>query len=462
MTFQPPLDAVTASPAPRSIISGPILPTLLRLSASNSLAMLSTALVSVAETAYVGRLGIEPLAGIALVFPFVMLSQTMSAGAMGGGVSSAISRAFGAGDRDRAAVLAWHAAIIGLCGGLLFMLAMQIFGRSLYGLLGGSGVVLDEASTFSHVVFAGSVGVWMTNTLASVLRGTGDMRTPSLVLIAVAVVQVSIGGGFGLGLGGLPQFGMAGVAAGQLVACTLASFFLAWHLLSGRSRLAFDRSTFKFSRTMFADILRVGAVSCISSAQTVLIILIFTSLLANFGTATLAGYGIGARLEFMLIPIAFAVGVASVPMIGMAMGAGLFTRARHVAWIAAAVSAVIVGAIGFGVALWPTPWIALFTRDPDITAAAETYFAWAGPAYAFFGAGLTLYFCSQGAARVGGPVLAGTLRLVIVCIGGWFLSRSGAPAWAMYALVGAAMIVYGIGTIVAVAITRWERRAPTP
>src|ERR1035437_9659064 len=78
-------------------LTSPILPTLLRLALPNTVAMFGSTLVAVAETSYIGRLGIEPLAAMALVFPFAMLTQMMSAGAMGGGVSSAISRALGAG-----------------------------------------------------------------------------------------------------------------------------------------------------------------------------------------------------------------------------------------------------------------------------------------------------------------------------------------------------------------------------
>jgi Na+-driven multidrug efflux pump len=87
-----------------SLLSGPILPTLARMSASNALAMLATAAVAIAETSYVSVLGIAPLAAMALVFPMVMLQGMMSTGAMGGGVSSAISRALGAKDLERACV----------------------------------------------------------------------------------------------------------------------------------------------------------------------------------------------------------------------------------------------------------------------------------------------------------------------------------------------------------------------
>jgi Na+-driven multidrug efflux pump len=198
-------------------------------------------------------------------------------------------------------------------------------------------------------------------------------------------------------------------------------------------------------------------VSCLSPLQTVLTILIFTRILAGFGTETLAGYGMGSRLEFLLTPIAFAFGVASVPMVGMAIGAGLVTRARQVAWTAGAASGLTVGLIGLVVAIRPSLWVSLFTSDPGVTAAAYSYFALAGPAFGFFGIGACLYFSSQGAAKVIGPVLAGTARLLLVGFGGWWLASSGAAAWTLFALVAVAMAAYGLGTALSVGVTRWGK-----
>lgn len=457
MTIDAPLDAAPAGTPVNRLLTARILPTLLRLALPNMVAMVGTALVAVAETSYIGRLGIEPLAAMALVFPFAMLTQMMSAGAMGGGVSSAISRALGAGNRGRAANLALHAALIGACGGLFFTVIMLLFGRQFFALLGGRGRVLEQAVDYSQVLFSGAIAIWLVNTLASVLRGTGDMRLPSLTLIGVALVQIIVGGTLGLGLAGVPQFGMRGVAAGQLTAFSLGTLFLLWYLVSGRSRLALNFSAFTFQRGMFMDILKVGAVSCLSPLQSVLTILIFTRIVAGFGTEALAGYGIGSRLEFLLIPISFAFGVASVPMVGMAMGAGLVSRARQVAWTAGAAAGLTVGLVGVIVAIKPALWVSLFTSDPGVTAAANSYFAWAGPAFAFFGLGTCLYFASQGAAKVGGPVLASTLRLTIVAVGGWWLASSDAPAWTLFALVGVAMTAFGLSTAAAVGMTRWGK-----
>src|SRR3977135_974967 len=426
MTIDAPLDAPPVSVTESSLLTSPILPTLLMLALPNSIAMFGTTLVAVAETSYIGRLGTEPLAAIALVFPFAMLTQMMSAGAMGGGVSSAISRALGARNRERAATLALHAAMIGACGGIFFTVMMLLFGRQFFSLLGGRGHVLDEACNYSQVLFSGAVAIWLVNTLASVLRGTGDMRLPSATLIVAAIVQIVVGGTLGLGLTGLPQLGMRGIAAGQLAAFSLGAIFLSWYLISGRSRLTLNFSAFTFQRGMFMDILKVGAVSCLSPLQSVLTILIFTKILAGFGTETLAGYGMGSRLEFLLIPIAFAFGVASVPMVGMAIGAGLVTRARQVAWTAGAAAGLSVGLVGLIVAINPALWVSLFTRDPGVTAAANSYFAWRGPAFGFFGMGTCLYFASQGAAKVVGPVLASTVRLLMVGIGGYWVGAQQA------------------------------------
>jgi putative MATE family efflux protein len=445
-----------AVPAPHPLLAGAILPTLLRLALPTTIAMVATALVAIAETAYVGILGTMPLAGLALVFPMVMLQQTMSAGAMGGGISSAISRALGGGDVARAAALAQHALLIGATAGLTFLVLFQLFGRSIYTLLGGRGGVLTEALAYSNVVFLGAPGIWLANTFASILRGTGNMVVPSKVLLTVASAQILIGGAFGLGVGPIPRLGMPGVALGQVIAFSAGALYLYWHLASGRARITLSLTTISPSWNMLRDILKVGAIACISPLQTILSVLILTRLVSELGTEALAGYGIGARLEFLLIPITFAVGVASVPMVGMAVGAGNIARARSVAWTAGAVATSVLTVIGVVVALFPLLWAGMFTSEPAILASASTYLRWAGPFYGLFGLGLCLYFASQGSGKILGPVLAGTVRLLVVLVGGLWLVSMNAPAWQLFALVGVAMAVYGAATAFSLWVADWR------
>jgi putative MATE family efflux protein len=451
--------ATATAPAPPAgsnpLLTAPILPALLRLTTPNLAAMLVVALVAICETIYVGILGTTSLAAIALVFPMIMLMQMLSAGAMGGGVSSAISRAVGAGDLARAETLALHAVVIGTSAGLFFSVIFVVFGASILGALGGTGPVLVEALVYANIALTAAVLTWVLNTLASVVRGTGNMRVPSLTLLVASGVQIVLGGALGLGIGPIPRFGLAGVAFGLVIAYAAGALFLLWFLRSGRARLTLRFDAAVLNREMFFDILKVGAVSALSPFQVVLTVSILTRLVASFGTEALAGYGIGARLEFLLVPIVFAVGVASVPMVGMAMGARDVARARQVAWTAAGVAVVALGVIGLVVAVLPDLWSGLFTADPGVRAAANLYLRWAGPGFAFVGLGLSLYFASQGSGKMLPPVLAGTVRLFVVVIGGLWLTSMEAPVWSLFALVGVSMVAFGLAVAAAVYFTRW-------
>ncbi len=452
-----PAAPAAAMPPANRLVTGPILPTLLRLAVPNVLSMTMAVLVGIAETYYIGLLGIEPLAAMALVFPFAMLTGMMSGGAMGGGVSSAISRALGAGNVPRATTLAQHAAVIGTGVGAVYTMLILVFGPALYQLLGGRGTVLGHAIGYANVLFCGAILVWMMNCLAAILRGTGNMRVPSTVILASSALQIVLGGSLGLGLGPIPRLGMVGVALGHIIATAAAVGFLYWYLVTGQGRLKLTMRGLQLQWPMFADILKVGALACLSPLTSVLSVLIFTGLIARLGVLPLAGYGIGQRLEFLLIPIAFGIGVAAVPMVGMAIGAGQVARARKVAWTAGLVSAFNLGLVGLTVSLAPDLWAGLFTANEGVLAPAREYLRMAGPAFPLFGLGLTLYFASQGSGKVLGPVLASIIRLALVATVGSWLAARGSPAWHYFTLVAVAMVVYGLTTALSIRLTSWER-----
>lgn len=455
-----PVDALM--PAQTSAVStidqlrhGPIVSTLLRLSAPNVLAMTLAVLVGIAETFYVGRLGTTQLAAFGLIFPFAMLTGMMSAGAMGGGVSSAIARAIGADNVPRATALAMHAFLIGAVLGIAYSVFMLLGGPTLYRWLGGEGAVLEEAQRYAFVLFSGAICVWMCNTLASIVRGTGNMRVPSAGLIIVGLTQIVTGGALALGLGPIPSLGLVGVALGNIIAFGSGSLFFLWYLASGQGRLHLRMRRFPVRREMLYDILRVGALSCLSPLQSVLTMLVFTSLLARLGEVPLAGYSIGLRLEFLCTTVSFGIGVASVPMVGMAIGGGDPERARRVAWAAALVAGACAALIGLTVAVWPWTWADIFSKDEEVLAIAYQYLRLAGPAFPFLCGGLTLYFSSQGAGKMLGPVIGGTVRFGVAFIGGFWLASRGVPAWQYFVLSSVVMVAYAASMVAAVRMTPW-------
>ncbi|MFG3597313.1 MATE family efflux transporter [Bradyrhizobium sp. RDI18] len=451
-----------AAPAKNALLEGPILRTLLWLAWPNVIALTAGTCVVIAETSYIGRLGVESLAAMALVFPTVILTMTMSGGAMGGGVASAIARALGAGDLDRASTLAAHALMIGLCFGLAFMLGMLIFGPKLLELLGGRGNVLTQAIAYTQIFFGGAVVPWLMNTMSGILRGTGNMKLPSLLMLSSAICQIVLGGTLSLGFGPIPQFGMSGVAAGSLIAYSISISVMSWYLFSGRARVVPKVRGLRIQWSMFIDILKVGVIACFSPLQSVLTISIFTHMLAGFGTEVLAGYGIGARLEFMLTSISFAVGIASVPMVGMAVGAQRIARARKIAWTAGLVAFASVGTFATFIAIFPDIWVNLFTSDAAVRAASRQYLSTAAPMYAFLGLATAMYFSSQGAAKVIGPVMAQTARLLFIGAGGWWLLTHDATAQNFFMLAAASMVLLGVLSCASVVLTRWGPKQRVP
>jgi putative MATE family efflux protein len=437
------------------ILDNAIVPTLLRLALPKIVAMAAGIAVLIAETTYVGILGIAPLAAIALMFPLIILMMTMSGGAMGGGVASAIARALGAGDVQRASTLALHALAIAVSVGATFSVLLLTFGENILRWMGGRDAVLSEALKFAHIYFSGVILIWVMNSLVGILRGTGNMVLPSVIVFASAACQIVFGGTLSLGLFGVPQLGIRGIAIGQLSGIAVGVLVMGWYVLSGRSRISLRVPNFRFHGEMFADILRVGAVACFYPVQSVLTNSILTSMLARYGPEVLAGYGIGARLEWFLTSIAFSCGVATVPMIGMAVGAGQIARARRVAWTGAAISAIGVGALVVPLAAFPNLWTGVFTDDPLVRKAAADYLLIAGPMFAVFSIGISLYFSSQGAAKVFGSVLAQSVRLLVVIFGGmWLLSMGVDYIW-IFVLGGSAMAVFGLFTAVVVKMTSW-------
>jgi len=356
-----------------------VLPTLCRLAIPNIIAMVGSALAAIAETAYIGQLGVPALAGMALVFPLLMLQQMFSGGAMGGGVASLVARALGAGNVARAEALVVHALGIAVVAGLGTTALMLTLSDAVFGLLGGRGEPLAQAVAYAHVAFLGSTGVWLLNTLSAVLRATGNMLVPSALLVAVGVVQVALAGVFGLGSGPIPRLGMLGIALGQVLAYGGGTLVLGWYLWAGKARIRLQLRGTPWQPALARDLLQLGAKACASPAQTIGTMMILNWLVARTGPLALAGYGIGTRLEFLLVPLAFSFGAASVPLIGMAIGAGQAARARRVGWTAAGMAALLLGGAGLVLAVVPDLWTDRFTHDPAVLAAADTYFHWAGP-----------------------------------------------------------------------------------
>ncbi len=377
-----------------TLLQGPIAPRLIGLAFPILIVLAVQTLVSVAETYFVGFLGDDALAGVALVFPILMLMTMMSNGGIGGGVASAIARAIGAGRMRDAEALMGHSVVIAVAFGAVFTAAILGAGEALFGALGGRGEVLANALRYSSLVFGAAVPIWIVNLLAAALRGAGNVRIPAILTAVGAAMTLCLSPLLIFGWGPFPRFGVAGAGLAMIVYYLIATAALIAYLRSPHTPIRLVRTRIR--------------------------------------------------------------------MVGTNVGAGQMRRARHIARIAALISAGATGLIGLAAALAPAGWIRLFSDSPEVIRVGVDYLHRAAPFYACYGFGMALYFASQGAGSVLWPFIAGCVRLAVVTIGGWYwITVLHGSLEGLLWIIAASLVLFGVVNVVAFATGLSWRTLPS-
>ena len=442
----PPQAAASTLPAAHSrlrvMLEAPIVPMLARMGWSNMLMMLAQSSTGLVETWFLAKLGTQVLAGIAVVVPLLMLMQNMSQGAMGGGISSSVARSLGSGNAALTNQLARHAVALNTLIGIAFSAVLLTIARPLFQALGAHGAALDAATTYGHVLLAGLPLMWAMNALASVIRGSGNMTVPGAVICGGALLLIPLSPCLIFGVGPLPRLGVAGGAWALIAYYAAGTAILGWYCASGRNPARLLRGPLHWAP--MRGILTVGGLAAMNPLLTnALIAMTGATVGAHAGTAALAGYATAARLEYLLIPIAFGLGAPMVALVGANMGAGQRERARSIALTGAAMAFVLTELVGIAAALWPHAWLVLFGANEQLVETGTTYLRIIGPFYGFYGLGLSLYFAAQGAGRLASPLGAAALRVALYAGVGTLALQVTGSLPVFFAIGAIAMVAYG-------------------
>ncbi len=400
------------------------------------------------------REGTDALAAWAVVMPFALFMQQASAGAMGGGVVSAIARAFGAGRRDQASALVLHALLIAIAAGLVFVAILAGLPYTLFGLIAGPATASTAAPYAICLFGAGAIPVWLANTLASVLRGGGRHGLAARIMVVAWAAYPPLAWLLMEPLGlRLPGMGLA-------IALVFALSTIAMAIVVARGGAGFVPHLWQRPRAeLFRRILSVGLIASAMAGIANLTTILVTAQVAGYGTAVVAAYGISARLEFLMIPLAFGIGSALTALVGQAVGAEDWATARRIAWTGGLLALVVAGSVGFSVALHPEGFARLFTSDPEVVSVAVLALSHVAPACAGFGVGMALYFGSMGAARMRGPVFAALARIGIAVLGGHVLAEVlGLGLSGYFLAVALGITAYGAINAASVRDAVWQPR----
>src|SRR5262249_6795632 len=160
-----------------------------------------------------------------------------------------------------------------------------------------------------------------------IIRGTGNMRLPAMVIVVGTLVLLPVSPLLIFGVGPLPRLGIVGGAVAVLLYYVVGCAVFAHHIWSGRGVLKPSSRPPRLIWPAMMDILRVGAGSSIVSLSTNVSIAVATALAGLIGPAAVAGYATGARLEYLLVPLVFGLGAPMAAMVGTNIGAGQRERA---------------------------------------------------------------------------------------------------------------------------------------
>lgn len=385
--------------------------------------------------------GTEAIAALAVVFPLIMLAAMLSGGAFGGAISGATARALGAKDPALATSVLCAAVVIALAGGILMALLALQFGPALYLWAAQSGRIVAAASIYANIVFPAIPLFWLVNCLNSVLRGSGDLRTPAEVSAVMLISYVA----FAWLL--IPRhqedvFHSMQMAAWAVVLSYIcALLYSLWAILRQSQTIRFARNGLQLK--VITALIRQGSLAGSQSIMTITYAMVCTAIFSRFGAEWLAGYGLAVRLEIIMMPVIFGIGATLIPIAGAHIGAGLRQRAIAITWRGIAVNAVLVGSIGVLLGWQPQWWCSPLTSTARVEDHCQQALSIIGPTYGLFAVGLTCYIASQAFNTLFYPVFGALLRLLIVASCLFWVTPETDPVLVLWT-IASAVCIYGI------------------
>ncbi|HDQ13394.1 MAG TPA: MATE family efflux transporter [Sediminispirochaeta sp.] len=354
------------------ILEAPVAPTLFRLALPMIFGILSMVLYNLADAFFVGQLGKEQLAALAFTFPVVLTVNSLAQG-VGMGASAAVSRAIGSRDFHRVRTLSSHSLILGLLivgvGAITGLLTI----RRLFNLLGAEGIILDYISEYMGIWYIGMIFVVVPMVGNNLIRATGDSKIPGLVMIIGATINFSLDPLLIFGLGPFPSLGIRGAAMATLIGRG-STFLISMYVLVFREKiLSYELPSPAELWRSWREILYVG----VPNAATKMIIPlgngVITRIIASYGAAAVAGYGVATRVEFFSLAALNALSSVIGPFIGQNLGAKKIDRVEA-GFKTSACFSFYVGGFLFLVYIFFAEAIAsIFNADPEVVAVTSLY-----------------------------------------------------------------------------------------
>ena len=370
--------------ATATLTEGPIAKTLLRMTGPMIGGIMANMLFNLVDTFFVSKLGQRPLAAMSFTFPMVFFGTGTAMG-MGIGVSSVVSRAIGEGASDKVKRLTTDSLIL---AGLL-VLALVAIGLTVMDTvflrMGAAPDLLPLIRSYMVPWFCGIVFLVVPMVGNSAIRATGDTLTPSLLIITAGLINVVLDPLLIFGIGPFPRMELAGAALATIISYVVV-FSGALTLLHRRYHMirwklpAFHSLLLSWKEVLYVALPAIATNQMLPIANGIL-----TRIVSGFGESAVAAWGVGTRIESLMMSLCFALSTTMAPFTGQNFGAQRCDRVRDAMRFAAKYC------FGINLILWPIvalngKHIAHLFSQEAVTVALIQQYLWIVPvSYGAFG-----------------------------------------------------------------------------
>jgi putative MATE family efflux protein len=370
--------------------------------------------LEVVDLYFVGRLGADAIAGVAMSSTIIFVLATFIVGLVTA-TTAFISRHYGAQEHDAVGLIVQHSLYIGLVFSLAISLFGLFFSKDLLMLLGANETVATLGSAYLSVLFLGiftMVELWV---VISSFQACGNSLTPMILMVGVNIVNIILNPVLIFGLFGFPALGVAGSALATILSRG-AGFVIGMLLLVRYSSHITFPDTWSLDLTLIWRILSVAIPNSVQSGLRSGTFLVMMAFVAVYGTSAISGYGIAERLELIALMPGFAIATATAVIVGQNLGANQPHRAEEGVKLALMFYGAIMLVVSVCYYVFAAQLIAFFDPGGSSVLTGVSYFHTVPPFYLIMAVSIILSFALNGAGDTKKPMYATLVSMVLIQI----------------------------------------------
>ena len=346
--------------------------------------MIGMVIFNLADTYFIGKLGVTQLASISFTFPVIMFVNSLSQG-IGIGTSSLVSRNVHVADRQTIKMMAGRNLLLGVLVVLIFVTAGLFTIKPLFTALGASEDILGYIKDYMTIWYIGVPFVVVPMIGNNIIRATGDTLIPGMLMLTSAAINIILDPLLIFGIGPFPEMGIKGAALATVIARSVGLVFILIILIKREKLLSFRLGKIKAILATWKQVFYVAGPAALALLITPLSIGLITRIISGFGKEAVAAFGVASRVEMFALMVVVSLGTVMIIFIGQNLSKHRFDRIFKALKYALTFS-LSWGALVFVILLlFRQPIAAVFTKDVNVVAITASYFLIVGASYGFQG-----------------------------------------------------------------------------